>query len=267
MWNLPKPDIQTSIREIDDVITHSRTLKADHKDMIEALYNDYDRANGTVTRQRHDQLPGEVQRALKTAYPKTYENGELVHIRQRLCQGVYKCPICSIGLPSTLDHALPQSKYSALSVCGNNLVPMCSDCNRLKNAEEELPMLHPYYDLLPVGKRFLYADAMPKNSGGMRFTFRVDDKILTDPILLKKFNNTFEKCHLDNAFSQELVTYLKDKLYRRSLNSIEAVKQYMNLEIPREIAINGLNHWKTAVLFSIIENDDITLDHLRPYLD
>lgn len=61
-----------------------------------------------------------------------------------------KCPLCGVGVVSTLDHYLPQSKYPDLTVCPLNLVPACHDCNNAKrakfpkNAGEQT--IHPYFD-------------------------------------------------------------------------------------------------------------------------
>lgn len=266
MWNLPKPDIQLSIDEIDDVIARSQVLSPTDKGVVEQLYHEYDNGSGVITRQRHDQTDQRIQGAMKTAYPKTYDGADLSYIRARLMNGVYKCPICSIGLPSTLDHVLPQSKYKALSVCGNNLVPMCRDCNSEKNNEDDRPMLHPYYDRLPVDRRFLYAEVIPTALGGVSFVFRVDDQVLTDPVLREKFNNTFDKCELDKAFSRELVTFLKDKLYKRGLYTIDDVKRYIAGELDREKELNGLNHWKVVVLYGIIESDRLAVEDLIQFL-
>jgi 5-methylcytosine-specific restriction endonuclease McrA len=60
------------------------------------------------------------------------------------------CPYCGERRIATLDHYLPQALYSSLSLCADNLVPSCSDCNRLKKHYEptatEPALLHPYFD-------------------------------------------------------------------------------------------------------------------------
>ena len=61
-----------------------------------------------------------------------------------------RCPLCDIGNVSTLDHHLPKSDYTLLSVTPNNLVPSCWNCQREKLAEApktfEEQTLHPYFD-------------------------------------------------------------------------------------------------------------------------
>jgi hypothetical protein len=61
-----------------------------------------------------------------------------------------KCPLCGVGVVSTLDHHLPQSKYPDLTVCPLNLVPSCGDCNKWKWAKYPISAaeqtIHPYFD-------------------------------------------------------------------------------------------------------------------------
>ncbi|MDE7472955.1 MAG: hypothetical protein K2M68_05145 [Muribaculaceae bacterium] len=265
MWNLPKPDIETSINEIDDVIAHSNNMSPGDKQHIETLYREYDSNGGSISTQRHSTVPYNIKSGLKTAYPKTYKDGNHYYIRQRLVSGITLCPICSIGRATTLDHHLPQSLFEALSVCGNNLVPMCRDCNWAKNASEK-QLLHPYYDQLPVDRIFLNATIIITQHGGIHFKFTVDANVLTEEALFDKLNNTIEDCELDSAFNMGLTEYVKNTLYGRGLDNMEGIKTYIKGELKRECEINGLNHWKTAVLRAIVSDPNITLDNLKPYL-
>lgn len=62
------------------------------------------------------------------------------------------CPCCgSPGKPTTLDHYLPQSVFPELSIVFENLTPMCSKCNELKDDKiydeyGNRGFIHPYYD-------------------------------------------------------------------------------------------------------------------------
>lgn len=66
------------------------------------------------------------------------------------------CPICEIGRPSELDHYLPKSSFPALAVTPSNLVPICSECNKITrkgayspNTQEE-SLYHPYFEEPPT---------------------------------------------------------------------------------------------------------------------
>src|SRR5262249_39637235 len=60
------------------------------------------------------------------------------------------CPLCGHRVVSTLDHYLAKSRHPSYTVTPLNLLPACSDCNKLKlnrqpaNARDQT--LHPYFD-------------------------------------------------------------------------------------------------------------------------
>jgi len=61
-----------------------------------------------------------------------------------------RCPLCGQRDASTIDHYLPESQFSTLSVSPPNLVPSCKDCNFDKGTDvpssPEKQLFHPYYD-------------------------------------------------------------------------------------------------------------------------
>ncbi len=61
-----------------------------------------------------------------------------------------KCPYCSLGQATTLDHYLPKSRFPQFSVAVCNLVPCCKDCQSRKGKEYAATKfsqtLHPYFD-------------------------------------------------------------------------------------------------------------------------
>ena len=56
-----------------------------------------------------------------------------------------RCCMCGVRDASTLDHHLPKSRYAAVVVTPDNLVPACYDCNHIKG-ETTTPTLHAYFD-------------------------------------------------------------------------------------------------------------------------
>ena len=65
------------------------------------------------------------------------------------------CPICETGAVRELDHYLPKSHYPGLAITPANLIPLCSECNRIggkgnyapKSYEEAL--FHQYFETPP----------------------------------------------------------------------------------------------------------------------
>ncbi|MET7427214.1 HNH endonuclease signature motif containing protein [Dactylosporangium sp. NPDC005555] len=61
-----------------------------------------------------------------------------------------RCPLCGHRSVTTLDHHLPKTGFPLLSVVPDNLIPACSECNRIKTDSRpqtvETQTLHPYFD-------------------------------------------------------------------------------------------------------------------------
>lgn len=79
-----------------------------------------------------------------------------------------RCPLCAQRTVTSLDHHLPKTAHPALAVTPLNLVPSCSDCNKVKldrllTARSD-QTLHPYFDHVE-GEAWLTAsviDASPQ---------------------------------------------------------------------------------------------------------
>jgi hypothetical protein len=67
----------------------------------------------------------------------------------------------------TLDHYLPKAQYSALAVNPINLIPACTDCNKIKLSSIE-PTLHAYYDNVET-EVWLHARVLPRNPVAVQF--------------------------------------------------------------------------------------------------
>lgn len=82
------------------------------------------------------------------------------------------CPLCEQRTVSTLDHYLPQSNHPSLTVVAANLVPACSECNKIKLAIEAADAndqtLHPYFDEIDE-RRWLFATVQEKRPASVTF--------------------------------------------------------------------------------------------------
>jgi len=86
--------------------------------------------------------------------------GRQIYDSIRLSSREGKCPLCGHREVMTLDHYLPKSQYPALTVNPINLIPACTDCNKLKSSLVE-PTLHPYYDNIE-NEPWLQAEVLPR---------------------------------------------------------------------------------------------------------
>ncbi|AZP22819.1 hypothetical protein EJC51_46375 [Streptomyces aquilus] len=78
------------------------------------------------------------------------ERGPGRPIYDELRASARRCPLCGIGMVTTLDHHLPKTKYQYLAVTPTNLLPACADCNKKKSntapVTTDEQTLHPYFD-------------------------------------------------------------------------------------------------------------------------
>lgn len=169
-----------------------------------------------------------------------------------------KCPICDIGLVKTLDHYLPKSVYCLLSVAPNNLVPMCSDCN--KNKSNKYPtkysdqLLHPYFDEFPKNP-VLFADVIKNEIGDyipkVSFYIKCSDKLTEERI---QFHfNTYD---LSRLYSSNAGNEISEKSYQfNKLRNIgeEVLKKYLK-ELYDSFYSTNINLWKTALYRALYES-------------
>lgn len=170
-----------------------------------------------------------------------------------------KCPICDIGLVKTLDHYLPKSIYYLLIVTPNNLIPMCSDCN--KNKSNKYPrkysdqLLHPYFDEFPKIP-VLFAD-IKKNKiedyiPNVSFYIKCDDKLIEERI---KFHfNTYK---LSRLYRSNAGNEIAEKSYQfNKLRNIgeEDLKKYLKESYDSFYNIN-INLWRTALYRALYESE------------
>ena len=116
-----------------------------------------------------------------------------------------KCPLCAYGIPTTLDHFLPKTRYPEFSILPINLLPCCKDCNHAKGeyftAEENQQYLHPYYEDYS-SKKWLEARLTYSIDNAPAFTFFVNPESddLDEP-LLSRLIFQFESLNLQERYA------------------------------------------------------------------
>ncbi len=102
---------------------------------------------GVVADAYKDKLSNKNAAACRVYYDRIFNEG------WRAAKGM--CPFCEIALPSELDHYLPKSEFPVFALTPANLVPICSECNKLARKGDYVPgtyddaLFHPYFDMLP----------------------------------------------------------------------------------------------------------------------
>lgn len=125
---------------------------------IEIAASDYDRRAAAVELhliQATSSVDGivsntEMKKIYTNRFAKEDSPGRDLYLRIRNAAPHDRCPICSLNSVRTLDHHLPKSRYSNLTVTPNNLVPSCDFCQAAKSANgptsRETQTFHPYFD-------------------------------------------------------------------------------------------------------------------------
>lgn len=183
MRSLPKPETSAedaykkSIEFTEGDL--SERLTAQVQAVLEAANAFDDAANDTtlhlILPQRH--MGNATNAEMKSVYKRGFSAGNAagrpIYNKLRKSARHNKCPLCGVNQVTTLDHHLPQSRYAALVVCPNNLVPACSDCNKSKlvniPTDSGSQTFHPYYDD-PNTERWLKAECIPGISPSLEYS-------------------------------------------------------------------------------------------------
>lgn len=162
MWSLPKPH-HTAWETYEAAVSRIRNpeLKSRHRAAIQG-----------VSARAADFATAAEQGTVHTLATSAFEvpglsNDEMVDLyelrmarKQAPARHVYdairsapphgRCPMCGHRDVSTLDHYLPKSGFSALTVTPLNLVPACHECNKTKGdrvaSSRDTSAIHPYFD-------------------------------------------------------------------------------------------------------------------------
>lgn len=118
------------------------------------------------------------------------------------------CPYCNFPTHSIkqVDHYFPKAVFPSLSLTVNNLVPICSDCNRTKleyySLNKSEMLIHPYYDAFSNDSfEFLNCDIIEKEHIGFIFSIRKLESMEED--VYKRLNKHFEILELDKLYSSD----------------------------------------------------------------
>ncbi len=224
MWNLDKPDLEASCKDLTSIAEHSESFKKTSIEQVKALYKVYDAQKGKVTKEQHDKISKEDQKGLRQAYNRTSRNDIHASIKNQVPLGINKCPMCGVGNASTLDHFLEKNDFKALSMHRQNMVPICNDCNTQRYYNRVSPdnFIHAYYDILPNDKQWLAVD-LTYAAGSISADFYVDNNVLTDVILFRKASNTITGLKLNDTIGKEIHSFLTSLLFGTE-KSDEALK-------------------------------------------
>lgn len=208
---VPLVSHQDSYNAAVDAIGHSPLAQRHHRE--EALILDAGR--------QYEELGGrgELAGIQPPGYTPLYvSDEELRRLYERLRDGAFarmyydrlvghasedRCPYCSDREPTTLDHYLAKSEFSAYAVLPVNLVPSCDRCNTKKGNFEQSTrghhgaVLHPYFDDVS-DEHWLKATIV--DNGGPVARFYVDQSAISDPVLRTRASSHLNALRLKKYF-------------------------------------------------------------------
>jgi 5-methylcytosine-specific restriction endonuclease McrA len=198
---------------------------------------------GTVTRKEMEAVY--TYRMARKGAPGRHIYDELL---SSVPQG--RCPLCAHRIASTLDHHLPKARHPALAVAPLNLVPACSDCNKIKlaylatSASEE--PLHPYFDDID-GDSWLRAEVIEDLPAAVRFY--VEGPSHWDETLASRVRRHFKHLGLGQLYSAEAADELLN--VRHQLGALHDIggKTLVRAELQDRAAscrAARRNGWRTA---------------------
>lgn len=169
------------------------------------------------------------------------------------------CPFCAQRPVSTLDHYLPKSEFPSLVVVPYNLVPACSDCNKIKNADvpydAESQTLHPYYDDV-TSEQWLFANIIQTTPASIEFFVRPPNN--WEQVLKDRVSNHFKIFELSILYVPQAAVELSNirgqmiKLYAQA--GEYAVRDYLQ-EAADSREISHKNSWQTAMYQALASSE------------
>jgi hypothetical protein len=169
-----------------------------------------------------------------------------------------RCPLCGHRGVSTLDHYLPKTAFPLLCVTPANLVPACSDCNKMKsdgvpaNAADQA--LHPYFDNVDQDT-WLKAEVVQDKPPAL--IFRVDPPQHWATGLADRVQHHFKTFGLASLYGVEAASELAEKAYQlaqvHKAGGEQAVKEHLDMEAISRGKVNR-NHWRTAAYRALADS-------------
>ncbi|WP_170976739.1 HNH endonuclease [Massilia sp. HP4] len=178
-----------------------------------------------------------------------------------------KCPYCGIGDVATLDHYLSKSRYPVYSVMSANLIPCCSDCNKVKGGgviSEGSQTLHPYFEK-PIIDQTSWLVASVSEKHPRIAKFRVDIPVHWPADLARRTINHFEELELARRYSiQAAVELGSTSEYLMDLTEFDSRRSHLRRMARVEDGIHR-NSWKAALYRELAHLDWYALEgYLRP---
>lgn len=168
------------------------------------------------------------------------------------------CPLCGQRDVSTLDHHLPKTHFPSLAVVPANLVPACSECNKVKldtvPQTQEEQTFHPYFDDVE-NERWLEASVVERRPAAL--VFEVRPPATWSAVKASRAANHFAVFRLGLLYASQSATQLLNMrhfltgLFRGA--GAEGVRRHL-IEMAASCEMVNLNSWQSATYRALSSN-------------
>lgn len=266
MWTVPPPAdsagpvYQSCIKGVRDTDLRDRLSKAAGSVADADLCYREAAADGMFSRLRQADfaLPDVTAREMSWVYDNrmvaSKAPGRSVYNAIRTASPQGRCPLCGHRDVTTVDHYLPKSAYAALAVNPANLIPACSECNRVKSSMVR-DTLHPYYDNVEHD-RWLTAQVLETTPPSVQFAVQPPESWpsgLADRVC--RHFATFELGILYSLQAARLMSGIKAYLdLLLGSNGLAGVRDHFK-QMEESLRMDGLNSWQAACYGALATSD------------
>lgn len=200
----------------------------------------------------------EMERVYANTFVKSVRTRNLYDSIKKLPENDV-CPLCGQRTVFTLDHYLPQTFHPALVVTPANLLPSCSECNKLKLAfqaqEAGAQTLHPYFDYID-DERWLFATVQESSPAALVF-YPCPPKAW-DPIMKQRIDSHFKTFGLSALYASHSAVELNNIRYglqrMTERNSPKAISQHLR-EKAESCSKAYPNSWQRATYEALADSE------------
>ena len=225
-------------------------------------YRHYDAHNENI----HQIQPQKLNTSERDKIIETYESytsKAIISYRDTLFEHISICPYCGLNETEHLDHYLPKSEFSEYSLFTTNLIPCCSKCNSKykKTGYKEGGVrvyLHPYID--KINDHEVLRTNIRWADNAIILNYGINQSCGINHDLIKVMKKHFKHLKLADRYLKYATNYITGMkpifniAYGVSADS-EKLKSSIASKYDDALAEYGQNHWKTALLKSLRNNE------------
>lgn len=242
MKKIEKPDINQ-----EEVCSSFKSLKykeiiiensIKYKEIIDNVEENLNAEN------RLSLIDNEYRDYMKKMYSNRFSNKQYINLYKfysKIRNNEKYCPYCNFPTREVkqIDHYLPKSKFPSLSIVINNLVPICKECNEIKDDyysfDKENQFIHPYYDD-EMNDAFEYIECEIIKDLQIGFKFYIKKLDCWDEMFYRKVMFHFKKLEVDKLylsdFNTEFDVYLAElKMLYETEKSKESIKKLILVKV------------------------------------